>query len=112
VLSAERLRREWCSDAERFSWETPVPGGKVTRHDRRPRMDRERLVLYPELVYRRYVGSALAETVVVPIVMRCHYPTGFEQLILRHGFSVIRRWGGYAGEPYGSGPELVIQFAA
>ena len=35
----------------------------------------------------------------------------FEESILRHGFSVIQRWGGYAGEPYGTGPELVIQFA-
>lgn len=109
--SPEHLRREWCSDVERFNWEVPIPGGKVTRHDRRSRMDPERLVLYPDLVYRRYIGDSLAETIVVPIVMRCHYPAGFEELILRHGFSIVQRWGGYADEPYGAGPELVIQFA-
>jgi SAM-dependent methyltransferase len=108
----KHLPREWRSDVERFNWEVPVPGGKVTRHDRRARLDPERLVLYPELVYRRYVGDSVAETVVVPLVMRCHYPAGFEELIVRHGFSVVQRWGGYAGEPYGAGPELVIQFAA
>lgn len=107
----ERLRREWCSEGEQFNWEVPIPGGRVTRHDRRTRMDRERLVLYPDLVYRKYIGDSLAETVVVPIVMRCHYPAEFEELILRHGFSVVQRWGGYGGEPYGAGPELVIQFA-
>lgn len=43
--------------------------------------------------------------------MMCYYPRQFEQLILDHGFKIISRWGGYKGEPYGEGPELVIQFA-
>ena len=35
----------------------------------------------------------------------------FVCLIEAHGFAVAGRWGGYAGEPYGEGPELVVQFA-
>ena len=42
--------------------------------------------------------------------MRCYYPDEFEQLITGHGFEIVHRWGGYAGEIYGEGPELVIEF--
>lgn len=107
----ETLLREWCTEGERFNWEVPFEGGRVTCHDRSPRMDREKLVLYPELVYRRYEGDDLVHETVLKIAMRCYYPDEFEKLIVDHGFRILHRWGGYAGEPYGEGPELVIQFA-
>jgi hypothetical protein len=107
---AEGLRREWCSDRENFSWEMPFEGGTVTCHDHRPRMDRDKLILYPELIYRRYQGDRLVDEAVLKIVMRCYYPEGFEQLIVDHGFTIVDHWGGYSGEAYGEGSELVIQF--
>jgi cyclopropane fatty-acyl-phospholipid synthase-like methyltransferase len=55
-LDRDRIRNEWVTEVERLRWEVPFEGGRVTMHDRRPRMDRERLVLYPELIYRRYWG--------------------------------------------------------
>ncbi len=82
----------------------------VVRERRWPTTDR--LVLYPELVYRRYRGATLVDEAILGIAMRCYYPDELEQLILRHGFEIIRRWGGYAGERYGAGPELVLQFHA
>ena len=105
------LRKEWCTDGEHFAWEVPFEGGRVTCHDRRPRMDKEKLVLYPELVYRYYEGDELVDEAVLKIVMRCYYPQEFVQLIVGHGFRVLNRWGGYHGEPYGQGPELVVEFA-
>ena len=45
-----------------------------------------------------------------PIAMRCYYPDEFIQLIDGYGFQVIGKWGGYAGEPYGEGGELVVAF--
>jgi hypothetical protein len=74
-------------------------------------MDADKLVLYPELIYRRYQGKKLVDEAVLKIAMRCYYPEEFVQLIVRYGFRVLNRWGGYAGEPYGKGPELVVQFA-
>ncbi|MBI4488002.1 MAG: class I SAM-dependent methyltransferase [Deltaproteobacteria bacterium] len=109
-MDAETMRREWCVEGEIFCWEVLVENGRMTCHDRRPRMDPEKLILYPELVYRRYEGNTLKDEVVLKIVMRCYYPEQFERLIIDHGFRVINRWGGYAGESYGQGPELVIQF--
>ncbi len=41
----DTLRREWCSDAERFAWEVFVEGDRVTCHEKFARMDRDRLVV-------------------------------------------------------------------
>ena len=109
-LEPEALRKQWFSTEENLSWEVPVEGGRVVCYDRRARMDVEKLILYPELIYRRYEGETLAEESLLKIVMRCYYPDRFEKLILEHGFIILDRWGGYEGEVYGQGPELVIQF--
>ena len=69
------------------------------------------MILYPELIYRHYRGEALVDEATLDIAMRCYYPEEFVQLILDNGFRVLRQWGGYAGEPYGRGSELVVQFA-
>jgi hypothetical protein len=73
-------------------------------------MDPDRMILYPELIYRRYRGEALVDKAVLKIAMKCYYPEEFEQLITKQSFRVLGRWGGYEGEPYGQGSELVIQF--
>ena len=106
----DTLRCEWCTDDENLAWEITVSDERITCHDRRPRMDASNLVLYPELVYRRYAGDVLKDETILEIVMRCYYPKPFEQIIADHGFRVVNRWGGYAGEVYGEGPELVLQF--
>jgi SAM-dependent methyltransferase len=106
----DTLCREWCSDTEQLSWQVSTEDGRVTCHDRRPRMDVDRLILYPELIYRRYVGQTLVDQVLLKIAMRCYYPEEFVQLIARHRFHVLRCWGGYNGEQYGLGPELVVEF--
>jgi hypothetical protein len=43
--------------------------------------------------------------------MRCYYPEQLLSLIADQGFLIVNRWGGYAGEPYGEGPELIVEFA-
>ena len=82
----ETMRREWCTDVDRVSWQIPIESGTLVCYDRRARMDAEKLV------------------------MRCYYPDEFEQLVIGHGFRVTGRWGGYRGEPYGEGRELILQF--
>jgi SAM-dependent methyltransferase len=106
----DTMRREWCTESEKLSWEVSVTGGRVTCHDRRPRMNPDTLVLYPELIYRRYADDSVVDETVLKIAMRCYYPEQFVQLIAKHGFQVFRRWGGYMGEPYGEGSELIAQF--
>lgn len=110
-LDPDGMRREWVTPYEGFRWEVPFKGGRVTLHDRRARMDREKLVLYPELVYRRYAEDILMDEAVLKIAMRCYYPEQLLNLIADQGFRIVNRWGGYAGEPYGEGTELIVEFA-
>jgi SAM-dependent methyltransferase len=105
----EGLLKNWVSDKEVLIWEVPYEGGLLTCHDRRLRFDVESQMAYPELVYRWQKGDVLRDEVVQPLAMRCYYPDQFLRLIESHGFRVIARWGGYNGEPYGEGPELVAQ---
>lgn len=109
-FSRDKMQREWTGQSEYFCWESPVEGGLVTCHGRNSRIDSKRMVLYPELIYRSYRGDGLTEEVVLRIVMRCYYPDEFEEVIVKHGFDIVGQWGGYSGERYGKGPELVIQF--
>ncbi len=110
MYDPDTLRQKWVVPGEKMEWEAPVEGGTITCSSRRARMAPEHFVLYPELIYRTFVAGKLSEEVVLKLVMRCYYPDTFERLILDQGFKVLNRWGGYAGEPYGQGPELVIQF--
>ena len=107
---AESLRKEWCSSDETFCWEKDTDGKRVSCHDRRPKMDSERLVLYPELIYREYDGDRLVDETILKIAMRCYYPDEFDKLVCSKGFKIVNRWGGYSDEKYGFGPELILQF--
>ena len=42
--------------------------------------------------------------------MKYYYPDEFKHLILSNGFTIKDSWGGYCGEKYGEGPELIISF--
>ncbi len=109
----DTLRAAWTNPAERFAWERMVDGERITCHEKkdRARMDATNLVLYPDLIYRTYSGDQLTDEAVLKIVMRCYYPDQFKQLIVDHGFEIMNSWGGYAGERYGEGSELVVQFS-
>ena len=81
----------------------------MTCHARKGKVRAQPLVIYPELVYRVREGGELVEEVVFPLVMRCYFPDDFAHLFSTRGFAIVESWGGYAGETYGAGPELVIQ---
>jgi hypothetical protein len=91
-------------------WEATVEGVRLRCDERRARLDPATHILYPELIYRRAVGDTWIEEAVLNIPRRCYTPDTFEGVIRAHGFQVIERWGGYAGERYGEGPELIVQF--
>ena len=110
LRSPAEFQRQWPGQ-EHFCWEKSVDGKRITCHERRPRMDRERLVIYPEAIYRTYDGDTLVHEGIQKIAMRCYYPEQFLGLISGHGFAIINKWGGYVGEPYGEGQELVVEFA-
>lgn len=106
----DKLRERWGSGTETVSWECEIDGERIVATDGRTGMDHERLILYPEQVFRRYRGDELIEELVMPIVMRCWYPKQIEALLLENGFRTTGTWGGYAGETFGEGAELIIRF--
>ena len=66
--------------------------------------------MYPQLVYRRFIDDDLVDEAVLDIAMRCFYPDEFLTRIEEAGFTVTAKWGGYEGQEYGSGSELVVEF--
>lgn len=107
-----QLRATWAPDEEALDWEVPVEGGRVACFVQRGRLTPDPLVLHPQLTYRRYRGAELTEEVRSSISMRCWYPEELLARIQGEGVVVTATWGGYAGEPYGTGSELVAAFTA
>ena len=106
----ESMKREWNSTSEEFEWETQLGNRVVKQFVKRQTMDPDRMVLYPRLIYREYEYDVMVDETVLDIPMRCYYPDKFQQLVTDHGFEIVDLWGGYSGEPYGEGTELVIEF--
>lgn len=107
--NAEALIDTWSRQVEALDWEDLTDTRLVTCHHRKGKVRVRPLVIYPDLVYRVREGAELIEEVVFSLAMRCYFPDDFASLFSKHGFDIVQRWGGYAGEAYGVGPELVIQ---
>lgn len=102
------LIQKWQTVEEDLDWERSNAGDIVQCHVRRGRVQSQPLVLFPELIYRRYRGQVLIEEARSSIAMRCWYPIELLDRIQKAGFRVTGTWGGYADEPYGTGTELVV----
>lgn len=107
----QEMVSSWASPTERLAWEVETDEGIVRCYDRRLRVTTDPLVLHPELVYRRFRGDHLVDEAVLRIAMRCFYPEELLEKVESAGFAVTNTWGGYRGEAYGEGSELVVEFA-
>jgi SAM-dependent methyltransferase len=105
------LIAKWQVPSEDLDWEIPFEGGVLRCYVRRARVRPEPLVLHPDLIYRRCLEGLLQDEAVASIAMRCWYPEELQERIRQEGFVVTGSWGGYEGEPYGTGPELIVAFA-
>jgi ubiquinone/menaquinone biosynthesis C-methylase UbiE len=109
----EEMLRTWVNLNEQVRWEKHMPDGTRVVHSEIYRsIDPEKMVLYPELVYRRFQGERLLDEFVQKIKMRCYEADELVDVIKRHGFKIQNKWGGYRNEVYGEGPEQVISFGA
>jgi SAM-dependent methyltransferase len=108
--SEKELLETWENEDEIFSWEKPLDNGVLRHSYKRKKIKRDPLVLYPELIYRYYETEKLVDEVSFVISMRVYYPDEFKRLIQCQGFEIVETWGGYCGERYGEGPELVVKF--
>ena len=109
-LDRADMLAKWASPEERLAWEVETGAGRVACFDHWASVTENPLVVHPRLIYRRYEGDAVVDEVVLEIATRCFYPDELVERIESAGFSVTKTWGGYAGEPYGIGSELVVEF--
>ena len=99
-------------DVETQSREVPYRHGTLRHSYRQVRFTESPLVLYSELISSYREGEREVDSARFISPMRVYFPEEFLQTVIRHGFRVVDQWGGYAGEAYGDGPELVVQFTA
>ncbi len=110
--NARTMRRCWQEmKTETKSWERRVAKGRLVCFERVSRLHHQRLICYFSMFYRYYEGRRLAKEAAANVAIRCYFPDEFEKAVLDRGFQVLDKWGGYEGEKYGKGPELIIQFA-
>jgi len=92
-------------------WTKPYGDDTVTMSDDCRVFSDNPARVYPKLIYRRYnpAGEQVDEAV-MDIVMRVWQADELIGLVERHGFTVTGKLGGYQGEAWGEGSELVIAF--
>ncbi|MEM1212264.1 MAG: class I SAM-dependent methyltransferase [Planctomycetota bacterium] len=106
----EDLPARWSSrDGSTYDEKQTALGLLRLRDDCR-RFQLEPLIVYPVLTYERVEDGKVVDTAEMPVSMRVWYPDQLERLLTDAGFRVTGRWGGYAGETWDEGPELVIGF--
>jgi len=108
----DELHATW-AQPEQLVKEMPWKGGTLQMWDLRERLDTSRDIIYPTLIYRHLDADGhLVREHRQRICMRCWWPDDFTKLITNRRFHILESWGGYAGEPYGEGNELVVRFSA
>ena len=101
------------STDKHYDADLPFGKGRLVRYHtfRKPAIwEGEKLVFYPNLIYQYWIGEEMIEESLMEISMRVWYPNQLLDLIETNGFEIIDKWGGYQGEAYGKGPELVVAF--
>lgn len=111
-LTKEEMGKSWVRKGETFGWEKidPETGYRIRFFDERRKIDAISQVIYPVMIYRIYNGNKLVDEIKQDIVMKYYYPEEFESIIVHAGFEIQEKYGGYHGEKYGEGNELVIKF--
>lgn len=108
-LSKQEIATKWCRDGETPYEDVVLANGDVLRtSDTRRRIDPLKQVMYPEIIHRLYRDGNFIDEHVNPICMHYYYPNEFQELLVGHKFRILNTWGGYKGEKYGDGPELVV----
>ena len=108
----EEIIERWSNPEEYVEWEVPTEDGRIACVASRSGVQLEPLVLRPVLRHRRYRGDTLVEESLLRFVMRCYTPDQLVALVEAEGFRITDTFGGYAGEVYGQGTELVVEFDA
>jgi ubiquinone/menaquinone biosynthesis C-methylase UbiE len=101
----------WTSRTERLAWEVDTPEGLVQCFHADSSADATRMVASWTLRYRRSSGGAVVDEAILPVTFRFFHPEELLRAVEAAGLVVTGTWGGYAGEDYAYGPELIVEFS-
>jgi SAM-dependent methyltransferase len=108
----ETMKSDWCSmKSESTSWELTLGTSRLMCVERVDKVDSDPLACHFTLTYRCYEQNELSHETSARIALRCYRPDELEAIIRDQGFRIVDKWGGYSGEQYGEGEELIIQFS-
>lgn len=100
---------QWCAAEEELCWREEEGNTAVTCHAHGLGLDPHRQVHRQRLVFRQYLEGELEEVAEWELAMRYYWPEQVEEVVRDRGFVVLERWGGYHGEAWGAGPELLLR---
>lgn len=108
----ESLKAYWSSlRGEEAVWEVRDEGTWVRIFEDCTRYAEDASVVYPILTYRRYDDAGkLVDEAGMSFAMRVWRPDDLLALIESHGFAVTQKLGGYQGQAWDAGSELVVVF--
>lgn len=104
-----RLDSSWVRGEETI-WRAidPETGQRVRRTDIRSRIDVEKQIIYPELVYYLEQEDGSETRIVEKLAMKYYYEEHMRSLLEGQGFTIEEALGYYDGRPISEGPELVF----
>ncbi|MEM9416170.1 MAG: class I SAM-dependent methyltransferase [Planctomycetota bacterium] len=108
----EALKAFWSKrDGTTPCWTRPDGEYTLSMADDCTVFQEDPVAVFPRLIYRRHDKAGdLIDEQVLEIVMRVWQPDELVALVERHGFTLKHRFGGYEGEAWADGPELVVSF--
>jgi len=107
---AEALQANWASRDGSQPYFEELEGEQIVKlFDDCTRFQSDPTIVFPRLTYRRYDKAGIeVDEAHMEIAMRVWQPDELVELVKRHGFQISERLGGYEGEAWGEGSELIV----
>ena len=106
-LTPDEMAGRWRPGVLNRSWEKKLDGKRVVASWVLKKLDVDRSILYTQNIYQELEGDELVDESREDCALRFYDAAGFRDVIEENGFVVYRTWGGYDGEQYEEGSELI-----
>ena len=105
-----QLDVSWVVQGEMEDWtySDPKTGINVKRTNKRTKIDVEKQIIYPELIYYITDQNGKEERIVESLALKYYYEEQMRELLLSNGFEIVEEMGYYDGRSIKDGPELIF----
>jgi len=104
-----QLDESWMlqDEIEDWTYSDLNTGINVKRTNKRTKIDVEKQIIYPELIYYITDQNGKEERIVEPLALKYYYEEQLRELLLSNGFEIVEEMGYYDGRSIKDGPELI-----